>query len=213
MKARSAELSAFLKTLHSGILGSAQAGSDALRVTEKIMQALQTEQPPASPEPAWLTTCELLDDAIENVSTGGSDVGPEQRLAPNSNSHIVEHALAMRKLSSQLAWWNRPDAALIGEPFASGHANATVIGKGGLEERDDVWVGISLLAPGVKYPVHQHPPEEVYLVLSQGHWQKNGGDWFEPGTGGLVHNPPGILHAMRSGSTPLLATWCLWNAQ
>ena len=95
--------------------------------------------------------------------------------------------------------------------MATGHANAIVICRGGLEERNDVSVGISLIAPDIRYPEHHHPPEEVYLVLSQGHWQKSGGAWFEPGIGGLVHNPPGIRHAMRSGTTPLLATWCLWN--
>lgn len=209
MKARSAELSAFLKSLHRAIAELAQADSDALRATEKIMQALQVEQTSASPEPVWLPTCEFLDDAIDNVCTSGSGKSTAQRFP--FNSCLVEHAQAMRNLSSQLAWWHRPDAARVGEPFASGHANATVIGRGGLEERDDVWVGVSLVAPGIEYPEHHHPPEEVYLVLSRGHWQKDGGDWFEPGIGGLVHNPPDILHAMRSAATPLLATWCLWK--
>ena len=85
------------------------------------------------------------------------------------------------------------------------------MGKGGLEERDDVWVGISLMAPGIEYPEHHHPPEEVYLALSSGHWQQASGIWFEPEIGGLFYNRPNILHAMRSGTSPLLATWCLWR--
>jgi hypothetical protein len=27
----------------------------------------------------------------------------------------------------------------------------------------------------------------------------------------MVHNPPGIVHAMRAGRQPLLAVWCLWS--
>jgi hypothetical protein len=30
-----------------------------------------------------------------------------------------------------------------------------------------------------------------------------------PGVGGIVHNPPGIIHAMRSIDEPLLAVWIL----
>jgi hypothetical protein len=31
--------------------------------------------------------------------------------------------------------------------------------------------------------------------------------WFEPGVGGIVYNPPDIVHAMKSGTSPLLAVW------
>ena len=71
-------------------------------------------------------------------------------------------------------------------------------------------LGASLLAPGVVYPDHDHPPEEIYLVMSAGDWFNPGAGWYTPGAGGAVHHPPGIVHAMRSGTTPLLAVWCLW---
>ncbi|NND90611.1 MAG: transcriptional regulator [Granulosicoccus sp.] len=210
MKTRSAELSGFLKSLYGAIAARAQVDSDELRVTEKLMQALRLEQPSVSPNPVWLPVCALLDEAVECVTQAKVEQIPGQSVTVDSS--VVDHAQALRNLAPQLRWWHRPDAAQHGKPFADGHANTTVIGKGGLEEHDDVWVGISLLAPGIQYPEHHHPPEEVYLVLSRGHWQQGGGDWYEPGIGGLVHNPPDILHAMRSGSTPLLATWCLWKA-
>jgi hypothetical protein len=34
-------------------------------------------------------------------------------------------------------------------------------------------------------------------------------DWTEPGPGGIIYNPPGILHAMRSHAQPMLALWFL----
>ena len=93
--------------------------------------------------------------------------------------------------------------------FVDGHANAMVIGPGGLEDRNDVWFGASLMAPNVRYPDHDHPPEETYLVLSKGEFKQQDNDWFSPGVGGSFYNPPGIKHAMRSVDTPLLAFWVL----
>lgn len=116
----------------------------------------------------------------------------------------------LRALVGGLDWAPRAGAATVGEVFLHGHANAQIIGPAGQEQRRDVTVGLSLMAPGVRYPDHCHPPEEVYLVLSPGEWWQAGGAWYAPGIGGIVHNPPGIMHAMRSGEAPLLAIWLLW---
>lgn len=93
--------------------------------------------------------------------------------------------------------------------FQEGHANAMILGPGGFEERSDVWLGVTLMAPHVRYPDHDHAPEEVYLVLSDGEFRQGEGDWFSPGPGGSFYNEPGVKHAMRSGDTPLLAFWAL----
>jgi mannose-6-phosphate isomerase-like protein (cupin superfamily) len=78
-----------------------------------------------------------------------------------------------------------------------------------LESREDVWVGVSLMAPNTSYPVHHHPPEEVYLVLSEGEWWNDADGWFKPGFGRTVYHRPDQRHAMRSGGEPLLALWAL----
>ena len=209
MQSRRPELTEFLRTLHSSINDRAPPGSEAHLLTERIMAALETPRGTAEPAACWQPVCSLIEQVIDNLSAapGDDDQAEDERVRDN----VLEHARALDKLSGHLHWWCRPDAGRLGEPFASGHANATVIGKGGLEERDDVWVGISLMAPNLPYPEHHHPPEEVYLVLSPGHWQQSGGAWHEPGPGGLVHNPPDVMHAMHSGPAPLLATWCLWT--
>jgi quercetin dioxygenase-like cupin family protein len=67
------------------------------------------------------------------------------------------------------------------------------------------------MAPHTRYPDHRHPPEEIYVVLSEGEWCQESGPWHEPGIGGLVYNPPNIVHAMRSAERPLLALWFLWT--
>ena len=92
-------------------------------------------------------------------------------------------------------------------------ANATITGPEGLEIRRDVWIGVSLMAPHTRYSDQRHPPEEIYVVLSDGQWCQASGPWHEPGIGGLVYNPPNVAHAMRSTERPLLALWFLWTEQ
>ena len=71
----------------------------------------------------------------------------------------------------------------------------------GLEQRSDVWFGASLVAPNVQYVDHRHPPEEVYVVMSEGEWYREGRGWHTPGVGGVVYNPPNVVHSMRAGSS------------
>ncbi|UXX81632.1 dimethylsulfoniopropionate lyase [Roseovarius pelagicus] len=118
---------------------------------------------------------------------------------------------AFLRLEPDLQWRTRSgDVSTAGPDFANGHANAIIAGPGGAERRSDAWLGVSLVAPGVRYPDHTHPPEETYLVLSNGQFRQGTDDWFEPGIGGTLYNVPGIVHAMRAGSEPLFAFWALW---
>lgn len=126
-----------------------------------------------------------------------------------ARSPVPDLAGAFAALEPDLAWGRRRNAEAVGEPFLGGHANAMLAGPGGLEERADVMVGVSLMAPHIVYPDHDHPPEEVYIALSPGEWWNAAMDWTEPGPGGIIYNPPGILHAMRSQGQPFLALWFL----
>lgn len=120
-------------------------------------------------------------------------------------------AAAFLALEPAIPWRTRPPAPGIAQSpeFADGHASGRVLDKHGLAQRGGLVAGFSLVAPGVTYPEHDHPPEEIYLVLSGGEWWQAGGGWHAPGAGGIVHNPPGIRHAMRAGAVPLLAIWFL----
>ncbi len=156
--------------------------------------------------------------ALEDVSDRGADTPREQpvcALLPGMLARRpAEPALAalfdaIAALAPRLVWRTRPGNGSENANFEDGHANAMVVGPGGVEHRHDVWIGLSLLAPEVRYPDHDHAPEETYLVLSEGEFRKDGGDWFAPGVGGSFYVRPNAVHAMRSGGTPLLALWAL----
>lgn len=113
-------------------------------------------------------------------------------------------------LEPMLEWkWRSVYDQTASENFLMSHANTMIVGPGGLEDRRDLWLGVTLMAPNVRYPDHDHAPEETYLVLSEGEFQHGTSEWFSPGIGGSFYNPPGVRHAMRSGETPLFAFWAL----
>ena len=116
---------------------------------------------------------------------------------------------AFSALEPELTWVWRSGSEEHGETFRDGHANAWLVGPDGLEQRSDVLCGASLLAPGIRYIDHHHPPEEIYIVMSEGEWYREDRGWHAPGIGGIVYNPSNAVHAMRAGPEPLLALWLL----
>jgi len=196
MTARLPELQAFLDAFHDAIRAKAAPGSPPAAAAERIFGALKTPVATEAPPPIRLPVCRMIQPAIATAEAGER---PVARLAS-----------ALQALDSHLTWSVRNTAAQIGEPYLSGHANATIVGQWALESRSDVWVGVSLMAPNITYPYHDHPPEEVYVSLSPGDWQQNADPWVTPGIGGIIYNPPGIRHAMRAADAPFLAAWCLW---
>ena len=130
-------------------------------------------------------------------------------IAPALAAHPGPLASAFATIEGDLRWQRRLSADPGNAAFWNGHANAMILGPGGLEVRDDLWVGATIMAPGTLYDTHTHPPAEVYLPLSPGQWWNADMDWADPGLGGFIYNPPGIQHAMRAGKTPFLALWVL----
>lgn len=113
-------------------------------------------------------------------------------------------------IEPQIGWRRREDSSgTASDDFPEGHANGMIVGPGGIEVRSDVWFGVTLMAPRVRYPDHDHAPEETYLVMSDGEFQHGDSDWFAPGVGGTFFNPPSVRHAMRSLDKPLFAFWAL----
>ncbi|MDD9983691.1 MAG: dimethylsulfonioproprionate lyase family protein [Gammaproteobacteria bacterium] len=159
---------------------------------------------------------EALENSVGTIAPGTLDPPPAYRHLPSALEHaratteLASLADAFEALEPELRWRRRPGSEAGGEVFHDGHANADIVGPVGLEQRSDVWFGASLVAPHVRYVDHRHPPEEVYIVMSDGEWYREDRGWHTPGAGGIVYNPPNIVHAMRAGPRALLALWLLW---
>lgn len=129
-------------------------------------------------------------------------------LAAARDAGLAQVADSLAPLLPRLHWRQRgpsDDAA-----FDGGHANAVLVGTGGLAAAGPYMIGLSLAAPGVAYPLHDHPPEELYLVLSPGDFRHGDSGWAPVAPGGTFTNTPGLIHAMRAGpDRPLLALWVL----
>jgi quercetin dioxygenase-like cupin family protein len=142
-----------------------------------------------------LPVCDSLPRALANANQYGAE--------------LSALASAFAALGSSITWQRRVESEQHGAAFHNGHANTWILAPQGLEQRQDIVIGASLLAAHTEYPVHQHPPQELYLVMSPGQWFNTKDGWYTPGAGALVHHQPNIQHAMRATQEPLLAIWCL----
>ncbi|MFX0542406.1 dimethylsulfonioproprionate lyase family protein [Roseovarius sp. S4756] len=195
---RSESLQTFLNAAQAAFSSRVEDPRGAASIA-RIFSALDTPGTPSEKPGTRLPACKYLDEAThsENVS----------------DPALKTLLQAFNDLELSLTWRPRSgDCTNASENFAENHANAIIVGPGGVERRSDVWLGVSLVAPNIRYPDHDHPPEETYLVLSPGDFMQGEGNWCTPGIGGTLYNPPGILHAMRSGAAPLFAFWALWAA-
>ena len=190
--ARSDELQEFLDLSEAALLASVST-DDAAKAADRVIARWQSEGGASDAPAERLDVCDHLTQALG--------------FAENTRRQALARAFAA--LAPGLIWRRRSSADPSDPGFWHGHANAEILGPNGIEQRDDVWVGVTLMAPGIDYPRHSHKPEELYLALSPGAWWNARTDWTDPGLTGAIYCPPGILHAMRAGPQPLLALWFL----
>ena len=66
---------------------------------------------------------------------------------------------------------------------------------------------------GCTYPLHNHPPQELYLTISGvARWRFGGSEELvkiQPNM--TLYNHPSDLHAVEAGDTPLVALYVLWG--
>ncbi|MGQ0610729.1 MAG: dimethylsulfonioproprionate lyase family protein [Paracoccaceae bacterium] len=188
-------LQGFLDALQAAFL-HADLAPEARRAVDRVFAAAAQPAPAGQPPSEDLPITALLPSALTPL-LGRRDA-------------LGELARALIALGPHLRWSRRKVVGPTASPgFAEAHANAYLLGPGGIEARGDVWVGLSLMAAGTRYPDHDHAPEEVYLVLTPGEFWHGDAAWTAPGVGGTVYNSPGIRHAMRAAEQPFLAVWVL----
>ncbi len=190
----------FLAALFGAIEAGIESAPDARPMVDAVARHLALHEPAFSvQQPGLLPVCGQLGQALQ--------------AAHGHVPEIARLADGFAALAPLLAWKPRAHAAEQSDAFLHGHANALILGHGDFTQPEAVTLGVTVMAPGVTYPDHAHPPEELYVVLSPGRWRQNHGAWSARDAGGLLHNPAGINHGMQSGDGPLLALWLLWRGE
>ena len=73
--------------------------------------------------------------------------------------------------------------------------------------------GLMYVDQGCTYPLHNHPPQELYLTISGvARWRFGGSEELvkiQPNM--TLYNHPSDLHAVEAGDTPLVALYVLWG--
>ena len=195
---RDQDLQHFIDTTEQAIRARSADCPDAMAMVDKIFTTLRKAGEPdgdtvASRRPA----CRHLDQALD--------------IARRAEAPLPALADAFAAIEPKFAWQRRSKVDHEAADFGDNHANAVIVGVGGLEDCEQVRIGVSLVAPHIDYPRHRHPPEEVYMVMSPGKWMQNDETPQPRRSGDLIHNTPNAWHAMHSGDVPLLTLWCLWT--
>ncbi|MCM2551544.1 transcriptional regulator [Burkholderia glumae] len=194
MAHRSDDISTFIEIARH-LFRSTSLPSAGRDVAARVFERLRVPSDDQVRHRARYPACDWLDLALATVTAHSAEMGAVAR--------------AIKSLEPQLGWSRRTSGSHGSPRYIEDHVHGMICGPGGAESRYDIQLGFSLMAPHTRYPDHHHPPEEAYVLLTPGEFRQQGGEWFDPGIGGGIHNEPHHVHAMRSGKTPFLAIWSL----
>jgi hypothetical protein len=125
-----------------------------------------------------------------------------------------ELAAALAALAPALRWHQTYTENPPAPDFLDEYGYAEVIGPGtrapALVRSGEVAAGVLLLGPRTLYPEHSHPAEELYLPLGESEWLRGHEGWVARFAGEVVHHPPWVEHATRTGERPLAAVY-VWR--
>jgi mannose-6-phosphate isomerase-like protein (cupin superfamily) len=189
-------LDALAETLRVAAASEASAAAPLTDFARRV-RAIGTEGPAAPAPPERLAVCRVWDDALR--AAPGALAGPVAALGP------------------WLSWTQNPNyRRRPPDPtFLDNYGYAVIAGPAdgppALVSAPDVALGVLLLGPGAYYPLHAHPAVEVYVTLTpDGEWWRGDGPWRREPPGAAIYHAPGVPHAMRAGSAPLLALY-VWR--
>jgi hypothetical protein len=119
-------------------------------------------------------------------------------------------AAALAEVEEFLHWQQNPNYSdkVMGPGYMDSYAYAELIGPKGFFAGDDFLMGLLLLGPGVHYRDHHHRAPELYWLLTgPSEWRRGTGDFVMQEAGATIWHEPHVVHATRTGASPLLAVW------
>lgn len=111
--------------------------------------------------------------------------------------------------ASALCWRQNP--SYTNQAFLGRYCYCELIGPKGHAHSDEYAVGLLYLAAHTEYPMHDHPAQECYHVLTRGsRWRVGSDDWQQRAPGDRILHDSGVAHGMRTHDSALLAIY-LWR--
>lgn len=181
-------LLAFLDRCHHR-LASLALDRPATDPIHGAMQALADALDRADPLPFEPTRVPVLDSV-------------DQLPADDRNRSLVQEFLGLVDL---LPWIPTPRADDDGHHLALAPLDRAL-------DLGDTIIGLMYVGPGATYPLHHHPPQELYLTIAgTGRWRYGGRELPETiGPLSTIYNNPDDRHSATAGQHPLLALYVLW---
>ncbi len=110
-----------------------------------------------------------------------------------------------------LDWRQTYTAQDLSPAFLDDYGWSEIVGSVGPIQSDRIACGFLILGPATYYPSHRHAAEELYVPLSgTAAWQQGDTAWQEQAPGTPIHHRSEQPHAMRTGTSPLLALY-VWR--
>ena len=173
---------------------AARQGDGVFEVLSRLTEQDLGEASFQEPEPRGLAVLRHLPQAIGETMLLDSEL-----------------AAAIAAVEGEFRWLQSASYSdsLLGDGFTANYGWVQIIGPDGFFRGDDFLLGLLMLGPHRHYRDHYHPAAELYWPLTSGSlWSRDGGPFAEQPQGALIWHPPMILHATKTGETPLLAVWC-----
>jgi len=121
---------------------------------------------------------------------------------------FAEVAAAINDVAKNLDWVSSKTGPFASMNIETAHAHAIIAGTSGLEEREDVTLGLTIMEPYSRFPDHVQYRARVFLALSDCEFLCDDRGWQQATPGSAFYNEAGHTVAMRCTARPLLAAWC-----
>lgn len=210
----------FLATPAVAARGGSRSWGGRPRALQQVIDTMgNVVVSPASPLMANFTGCKVIhklqkpgahvtvagDPAIKGARPASFDTVLRLLAKQGAQGRGLSEALA--ELRDAMVWHQGPGGPYASVNFERDHAHAVLIGEHGLEQRSDVRIGLTLLAPYTRFPDFIQPYPSVVLPLTDGEFTLEAGDWSRRRLGTALHYPAGSHFAVRSTARPLMMLW------
>lgn len=110
--------------------------------------------------------------------------------------------------SADLLQWRLVVSGKLPAKFTDNMAAVELIGPTGMVKNKKAKLGFFIQAPGLHYPSHWHPAEELYYVVQgRSGWAVDDQPLADKNGGDLIHHLSMQPHTMETYDEPLLAIW------